>query len=148
MPTKLLNEDIARQVQEVFDQLQQPVQVLFFGKEDGCDYCDDTRQLVEEVVSLSDKLGLSIYDVDQDAELARRFNVDKAPGLVLAGRNEDQLLDFGVRYAGIPAGHEFGALIHDILLVSSRDSGLDQSTRDYLKGLTKPMRLQVFVTPT
>jgi glutaredoxin-like protein len=148
MPTKLLNEDIARQVQEVFDQLQQPVQVLFFGKEDGCDYCDDTRQLVEEVVSLSDKLGLSIYDVDQDAELARRFNVDKAPGLVLAGRNEDQLLDFGVRYAGIPAGHEFGALIHDILLVSSRDSGLVQSTRDYLKGLTKPMRLQVFVTPT
>jgi alkyl hydroperoxide reductase subunit AhpF len=148
MPTRLLNEDIARQVQEVFDQLLEPVQVLFFGKKDGCDYCDDTLQLVGEVVGLSDKLGLSIYDMDQDAELARRFNVDKAPGLVLAGRDGDQLLDFGIRYAGIPAGHEFSSLIHDILLVSGRDSGLSQSTRDFLKGLTKPVRLQVFVTPT
>jgi glutaredoxin-like protein len=148
MPTQLLNDDIARQVREVFDRLQDPVQVLFFGKKDGCDYCDDTLQLVEEVVSLSDKLGLSVYDVDQDAELARRFNVDKAPGLVLAGRDDDQLIDYGIRYAGIPAGHEFSSFIHDLLLVSGRDSGLSQSTRDFLKGLTKPVRLQVFVTPT
>jgi hypothetical protein len=32
--------------------------------------------------------------------------------------------------------------------VSGRDSGLSQSTRDFLKGLASPVRLQVFVTPT
>jgi alkyl hydroperoxide reductase subunit AhpF len=148
MATKLLNENIAQQVQEVFEQLQEPVQVLFFGKKDGCDYCEDTLQLIEEVVSLSDKLELSVYDLELDADLARRYNVDKAPGLVLAGRDGDQIIDFGVRYAGIPAGHEFSSLIHDLVLVSGRDSGLSQMTRGFLSGLTGPVRLQVFVTPT
>jgi glutaredoxin-like protein len=148
MATTLLNESIARQVQEVFDQLREPVQVLFFGKKDGCDYCADTLQLIEEVVGLSDKLELSVYDLEQDADLARRYNVDKAPALVLAGRDGDQIFDFGVRYAGIPAGHEFSSLIHDLVLVSARDSGLSQATRSLLKGVTSPVRLQVFVTPT
>jgi alkyl hydroperoxide reductase subunit AhpF len=148
MATNLLNESIARQVQEVFEQLHEPVQVLFFGKKDGCDYCADTLQLVEEVVSLSDKLELSVYDMELDADLARRYNVDKAPCLVLAGRDGDQIMDFGVRYAGIPAGHEFSSLIHDLVLVSGRDSGLSQTTRGFLRGLTSPVRLQVFVTPT
>jgi glutaredoxin-like protein len=148
MATKLLNEDIISQVQEVFDQLQQPVEVLFFGQKSGCDYCDDTLQLVQEVVGISDKLGISIYDLDEDSPLAEQYKVDKAPGLVIAGRDGDQILDYGIRYAGIPSGHEFSSLIHDLVLVSGRDSGLDQQTRDFLKGLDKPVHLQVFVTPT
>lgn len=148
METKLLNDDIIGQVQSVFDQLQQPVEVLFFGQKSGCDYCDDTLQLVQEVVGISDKLGISIYDLDEDSALAEQYKVDKAPGLVIAGRDGDQVLDYGIRYAGIPSGHEFSSLIHDLVLVSGRDSGLDQQTRDFLKGLDKPVHLQVFVTPT
>jgi hypothetical protein len=34
------------------------------------------------------------------------------------------------------------------MIVSGRDSGLNQQTRDYLKQLEKPAHLQVFVTPT
>ena len=148
MATKLLNENIISQVQEVFDQLQQPVEVLFFGQDFGCDYCEDTLQLVQEVVGISDKLGISVYDLDEDSALAEQYKVDKAPGLVIAGRDGDQILDYGIRYAGIPSGHEFSSLIHDLVLVSGRDSGLDQQTRDFLKGLDKPVHLQVFVTPT
>lgn len=148
MPTKLLNDDILGQVREVFDQLQQPVEVLFFGSQGDCMYCDDTLQLVSEVVELSDKLGLSVYDVDNDAAVAKQYKVDKAPGIVIAGRDGDQILDFGIRYAGIPSGHEFSSLIHDFVLVSSRDSGLSEKTRNYLKNLDKPVHLQVFVTPT
>ena len=113
MPTKLLNEDILGQIREVFEQLQQPVEVLFFGRQSDCMYCDDTLQLVSEVVELSDKLGLSVYDLDEDAAIAQQYRVDKAPGMVIAGRDGDQILDFGIRYAGIPSGHEFSSLIHD-----------------------------------
>ena len=148
MPTKLLNEDILGQVREVFEQLQQPVEVLFFGKKTDCMYCDDTLQLVSEVVELSDKLGLSIYDLDEDAATAKQYRVDKAPGIVIAGRDGDQVLDFGIRYAGIPSGHEFSSLIHDFVLVSGRVSGLSEKSRSYLKNLDKPVHLQVFVTPT
>ena len=148
MTTKLLDEEVANQVREVFNQMQEPVEVLFFGEKEDCQYCDDTLQLIQEVVALSDKLGIATYDLDDDAKLARQYNVDKAPGLVMLGRDGEQLLDYGIRYAGIPSGHEFSSLINDLVLVSGRDSGLDQSTRDFLAGLTEPVVLQVYVTPT
>lgn len=145
---KLLNEEVAGQVKEAFAQLREPVEVLFFGQKTGCDYCEDTLQLVQEVVSLSEKLTLSLYDLDLDAALAQQYHVDKAPSLVLAGRENGQVVDYGVRFAGIPAGHEFSSLVHDLVLVSGRDSGLEPMTRSFLKGLSKPVLLQVFVTPT
>jgi glutaredoxin-like protein len=148
MQTKLLNDSVAGQVKEVFQQLKEPVQILFFGKETGCDYCGDTLQLISEIAELSDKLSLEVYDVDRDADIARQYRVDKVPGIVIAGKNGSEITDFGIRFAGIPSGHEFSSLIHDLVLVSSRESGLSQKTRDFLKDLRKPVLLQVFVTPT
>jgi glutaredoxin-like protein len=144
----LLNDDIKSQIREAFSGLKEPVQILYFSQETDCDYCDDTRQLVEEVAELSDKLYLDVFDLEKDAQVAQQYKVDKAPGLVIAGRDGDQVLDYGIHLSGIPSGHEFGSLIHDIVLVSGRDSGLTQKTRDYLNKLDHPVQLQVFVTPT
>lgn len=144
----LLNDEIKKQVKEAFSQLKDPVEVLYFGRQDNCDYCDQTLQLSEEVIGLSEILHLNKYDLDADAELARLYNVDKTPGLVIAGRDGDQLIDYGVRIAGIPAGHEFSSFIQDLILISNRDSGLSQSTRDMLVRIDKPVTLQVYVTPT
>jgi len=148
MTAQLLNDDIKKQVRDVFAQLKNPVQVMFFGDRDNCQYCDDTLALVQEVAELSDKLNLAVYDLRDDVAIAAQYKVDKAPGLVLAGLDGEQVLDFGIRYAGIPSGHEFSSLIHDLVLVSGRDSGLSPKTREFLKKLDKPVHLQVFVTPT
>ncbi|MFO7623307.1 MAG: thioredoxin family protein [Anaerolineales bacterium] len=144
----LLNEDIRQQVSEYFQQLKEPVQVMFFGKKSDCEYCDETRQMADEITSLSDKLELAVYDIEDDQALASQYKVDKAPGIVIAGLDGDQVLDFGIRFSGIPSGHEFSSLVHDMILVSGRDSGLSPNTRDFLKDLVKPVHLQVFVTPT
>lgn len=146
--TKLLNEHVEQQVREVFADLKEPVHILFFGTKHGCEYCDDTRQLVEEVAALSDKISLSVHDLEVDADLAAKHDVDKAPALIITAKDGDQITDYGVRLFGIPAGHEFTSLIQDIIMVSNRDSGLSPSTREFLKTLTKPVHLQVFVTPT
>lgn len=148
MNTKLLDDEVTAQVQGVFRQLKEPVEILFFGEKSDCEYCDDTLQLVREVAGLSDKVGLGIYDIDDNADIAEQYRVDKTPGLVLAGRAGDRILDYGIRYAGIPSGHEFSSLIHDLVLVSGRDSGLDDETRRFLNDLDEPVLLQVFVTPT
>lgn len=149
MEKKLLNDQVIKQVKEVFDsQLNQPVEVLFFGQQHDCDYCDDTHQLVEEVTAISPKLNLQTYDLEQHAEIASQYGVDKAPSVVLAARDGDGLTDYGVRFAGIPSGHEFSSLIQSLILVSDRDSGLNDQTRQALKKLTQPVTLQVYVTPT
>jgi glutaredoxin-like protein len=146
--TQLLNDEIIGQIREVFNDLKNPVHMLFFGSKNNCAYCDDTRQLVEELAAISDMLSVAVYDMETDSDLAARYNVDKAPGLVIAAKEGEQITDFGVRLSGIPSGHEFTSLIQDILLVSNRDSGLNPQTRAFLKDLDKPVLLQVFVTPT
>ena len=146
--TKLLNEAVQKQVREAFEQLQEPVQILFFGSKEQCEHCDDTLNLVDEVAELSEKLSVQAFDVVADAAVAEHYNVSLTPGLVIAAVGEDGPIDYGVRYAGIPSGHEFSSLIQDLILVSGRDSGLSDQTRDFLANLEEPVYLQVFVTPT
>lgn len=148
MVERMLNKQIIEQVRQVFDQLTHPVQVLLFASQSKCDYCAETQQLFQEVTEISPKLGLTVYDLDKDAAIARQYHVSDAPVAVLAGKDGDKLVDFGVRIMGIPAGHEFSSLIHDLLLVSGRDSQLSKPTREFLAGLKEPVHLQVFVTPT
>ncbi len=145
---KVLNDQIVKQINEVFEGIQEPVQVLFFGSKDNCDYCDEAKQLLEEVTALNDKLDLSVYDVQENADMARQFNVTNAPGIVIAAKDDEEVKNLGVQFSGIPSGHEFSTLINDILIVSKRESGLDAKTREFLKNLTQPLHLQVFVTPT
>jgi len=146
--TSLLNDEITTQVSEVFSHMQEPVQVLFFGKDEDCDYCDDTQQLLEEVAGLSDKIELNIYNLTEDKAIAQQYKMDRAPGFVIAGKEGEQILDYGIRYAGIPSGHEFSSLINTVLLVSGRDSKLGEDIRDMLKDLDQPVNMLVFVTPT
>jgi glutaredoxin-like protein len=146
--SELLNEEVKDQIRQLFGELEEPIKVLFFGEKTDCDYCDDTRQLVEELTALSEKVDMETYDLDEDAEISRQYRVDKSPGLVIARSNGAGIQDFGIRFAGIPSGHEFSSLIQDIILVSKGDSGLSEETREFLGQLTEPVLLQVFVTPT
>ena len=145
---KVLDPQITKQIQQAFDGIQDPVQVLLFTSQANCEYCSETRQLLEEVTALNNKLEFRAYDTDQHQDLASRFNVSNTPGIVIAAKDEQDVKNLGIQFSGIPSGHEFNTLINDILLVSRRDSGLDAKTREYLKNLDKPLHLQVFVTPT
>lgn len=145
---KLISDQVIKQINEAFTELKEPVQILYFGSKDNCDHCHETKQLLEEVVVLNEKLELRLYDIQDDHEIADQFNVFNAPGIVIAAKDGSQVTDQGVQFSGIPSGHEFGTLINDILMVSGRDSGLTAKTREFLKNLTKPLVLQVFVTPS
>jgi glutaredoxin-like protein len=145
---KVLNDQIVKQIKDVFAGLQEPVQVLYFGSRENCDYCDEAKQLLEEVAATNDKIELSVYDIQDHQEIASKFNVTNAPGVVIAAKDGSDVKDLGIQFSGIPSGHEFGTLINDILLVSKRDSGLNEQTRAFLKNIDKPLHLQVFVTPT
>jgi glutaredoxin-like protein len=146
---KMINKDIQKQLEEAFADLKKPVVILFFGsKMRACEYCEHTLSLLNEVAEISDKVSVQVYDIDENPEASKKFDVERVPGIVIAAQDGDEIINYGVHYSGIPAGHEFSSLIQSILMVSRGDSGLNQQTRDYLKTLTQPVELQVFVTPS
>lgn len=144
MGEKFLNDAIAAAVQRAFKALHLPVEMIFFGGEADA----DTRRLLEEVAGLSDLIGLSVFDFEQSSDQAARYHVQRAPCLVVAAKDGELLTDYGIRFSGTPSGHEFTTLINDLVMVSNRHSGLSQETCEFLKGLEKPVLLQVFLTPT
>ena len=145
---KMLNNQIVKQLHEAFAELREPVQIFYFAADANCETCAETQQLLEEVATLNEKLELKIYDVEEDRVIAAEFNVTVAPTIVIAARDGAQIKDLGIQFLGIPSGHEFGTLINDILMVSRRESGLDEKTRQFLQTLQHPLQLQVFVTPS
>ena len=138
-----LTEGDRQKVREALSGMKSPVRLIFFTQTIGCETCLPTRQLIDEVVLLSDELTFEEYNLVLDVEKAREYGVDKAPAIAVVGEK-----DTGVRFIGEPAGHEFASLIDAILLVSSGDSGLSEESQALLAAVTTPLHIQVFVTPT
>ncbi len=146
---RLLNNEITAQVKSVLDEnLTHTVKVLFFESEERCDYCSQTRQLLEEIIPLHSLLSMESFDILDQPAMAATYGIDKTPAIVLTGAENGKTVDYGIRFYGIPVGHEFTSLINDIILVSRRDSGLKPATREFLQTLDRKIHLQVFVTPS
>jgi glutaredoxin-like protein len=146
---KYLDDELVSQLSQVFNEnMKEPVRIILFDQTEPCELCDETHQLLQEVVAVDSRISLEVHPLDKEPELGKHYNLDKLPGFVIAGLDSEKVVDFGIRYAGVPAGHEFTSLINDIILVSQRDSGLNPETRAFLKELRQPVLLQVFVTPT
>lgn len=143
----LLNDDIRQQVRDEFDNLSRPVKLVMFTQEMECQYCSETRELVQEVAELSDQISIEVYDFVGDKEIAEQYDIDKIPAVAIVADGDDAK-DYGIRLYGIPSGYEFSTLIADIVMVSNRESGLDDATKAYIQGLESPLHMQVFVTPT
>jgi alkyl hydroperoxide reductase subunit AhpF len=149
MPEKILNQDIENQILELFKtQLVHPVEIILFTQSKERVSCDATKELLAELSSLSVKISLTVYDIGENAQLASKYNINRTPGIIVASRHLDEVIDFGVHFSGLPSGYEFSSLIQAIILVSKRDSGLKQETRQTLLTLRKPVNLKVFATPT
>jgi len=143
----LLNDDIRNQVWDEFAALTNPVKMVVFTQEIECQYCKETRELIEEVAGLSDKLSVEVHDFVAGKSVAEEYGIDKIPAVAIVAGGEDAK-DYGIRLYGIPSGYEFSTLIEDIVMVSSRESGLSSATKAELAKLSEPLHLQVFVTPT
>ena len=149
MANNLLDEKTKQQVKEFFSDLDKPVKIIFFGSsKENCEYCSETIGLLKEIAELNELINLDEYDFDIAQETVTTYNIDKVPTTVIAGMDEDNIIDYGIRLSGIPAGHEFTTLINDIVMVSKQDSGLSPEIREKLSKLEEPVNLQVFVTPT
>jgi glutaredoxin-like protein len=137
-----LSKDERQQISEHIKEVQNPVKLVHFTQELDCELCPQTRDLLEDVALLSDKLSLEIYNSLLDKEKVAQYGISKVPATVIEGEK-----DYGIRLYGLPAGYEFAVLLLDILQVSRRNSGLRPESVEKLRNLAQPLHLEVFVTP-
>jgi glutaredoxin-like protein len=112
---------------------------------------DETRELLEQLVSLSPRLYLTVHDVRVDPATATGYNVDAVPTVIIRKRASEAGQPAGasnVRFVGLPGGYEFSTLVADIVDVSQGQTSLSAQTVEAVRALDTPVHIQVFVTPS
>jgi glutaredoxin-like protein len=145
----LISEKDAEFLKKEFEEnLVDPVKLVVFTQDFECQFCAETRQIVEEIAELSETISAEVYDFVADKAMADLYSVDKIPAIAIVRVQDGEERDYGVRFYGIPSGYEFTSVIEDILDVSRGESGLQPGTKEAMASITEPVHLQVFVTPT
>lgn len=139
----LLNDEIREQLTGFFKGMKEEVTLGVFTKKDGCETCKEAESFMQEIETLSEKIHLESYDIDTHQDKAKEFGVTLTPSIVLLnGEKKHQ----GVKFNGIPAGHEVNSFIKGIMEVSGALDSLPESQQERLKKITKPVNIKVFVT--
>jgi len=139
-----IDEKDKETIRKMFADIKKRVHINFFGSTtEHCDYCQDTKEILEELSSLNEMINLQVFDKNSDE--AARLGVDKIPAIVFVKEDGS---DTGVRFYGIPSGYEFATVIEDIIDIGTEKVHLSQKTIEQLQSLTKDVTIQVFITPT
>ena len=106
-----------------------PVTLLAAGGRE-LDTGTQTRAVLEDVCSLSDRITLEVVEHDEPGPWPR---TTIGPGL---------------RYLGMPLGYELTTLVHGILEAGRNEPSLSDASRARLGSLDRDVSIDVYVTPT
>lgn len=140
-----LKDEDRKFITERLSVMTDKVKIMHFTQSIECSYCHETRQLMEELVLLSDKLSLEIYNFQIDREEVTKYKIDKIPATILVAENGSNP---GIRFFGIPSGYEFMSVIEDIVDISNNNHGFSEAMFAEIKKISQPVHIEVFVTPT
>ena len=140
---QLLNQELQNQIKEFLSPMQKPITLVLFTKEGVCETCNETKQLLKEVSALNAKISLVEKDLNKDAADAKAYGVTMTPSFVIL---DDQGKYQGVKFNGIPAGHEINSFLSALLDMSGLDFGFQTDVIERIQKVKKPVNIKVFVT--
>ena len=146
----LLSEQDVQYLRDLFgEEMEDDVRILIFKSDDKsrCEYCDITVSVLNEVAEIDDRIKLEVYDIDNDEAVASKYDIKgRVPAIVFLTADG---VDKGVRYFGIPSGHEFSTVIQNIISFSNgANPDLSQRSIEKISQIDEPTEILVFVTPT
>ncbi|HHX78182.1 MAG TPA: glutaredoxin [Acholeplasmataceae bacterium] len=139
---KLFNEEVEKQLKEVLANMINPITILMFTDGD-CLTCKETKQLLSEVADLNSKISLEIKEIKDASLEVKQFEIELVPSFVILDMKKKYQ---GVKFNGIPAGHEINSLVSAILEMSGLQIGVDKSLIKRIKKINKPVNIKVFIT--
>src|SRR5476651_904514 len=139
----LLSPADQEKLRESFEEMSAPVRLLFFTAALGCETCAQTRQILDELPPLSDKIAIDEVNFVLEKDKAAQYGIDRVPAIAVLGEDEaGQPRDSRIRFLGAPSGYEFISLVTAVLLVGGRGSGLTEENRERIAAIDKPVTMQ------
>jgi alkyl hydroperoxide reductase subunit F len=126
----MLDANLKKQLQSYLEKVVQPIEIV--ASLDDSPKSREMQDLLREITPLSDKISLvENYD---DNERKPSFSINR-PGS-----------DVGVRFAGIPLGHEFTSLVLALLQVGGHPIKFDEAVIEQIRNLDGDYAFETFIS--
>ncbi|MBI2744372.1 MAG: alkyl hydroperoxide reductase subunit F [Burkholderiales bacterium] len=125
----MLDDTMKQQLQAYLGKLQRPIR-LIASLDDGASSAE-LRALLQDIASLSDQVSF-----DESGSDARK------PSFVIAREGEST----GVRFAGIPLGHEFTSLVLALLWTGGHPPKVEADVIEQIKALDGDFKFEVYMS--
>ena len=125
----MLDDSLKAQLQQYLALLRQPIRLI--ASLDDSETGTDMKSLLETIENLSDKVSL-----DTSGNDARK------PSFVVARDGQTQ----GVRFAGLPLGHEFTSLVLALLWTGGHPPKVEADVIDSIKSLEGNFNFEVYMS--
>ena len=125
----MLDDALKTQLQQYLALLRQPIRLI--ASLDDSETGKDMGELLSTIVGLSDKVTLDASGTDA-----------RTPSFVVARAGETQ----GVRFAGLPLGHEFTSLVLALLWTGGHPPKVEPELIESIQGLDGDFNFEVYMS--
>ncbi|HYD97123.1 MAG TPA: alkyl hydroperoxide reductase subunit F [Noviherbaspirillum sp.] len=126
----MLDTNLKTQLKAYLEKVTQPIEITAFL--DDSDTSREMRALLTDIESLSDRITLT--ERSGEGERTPSFALNRAGA------------DIGVRFAGIPMGHEFTSLVLALLQVGGHPPKVEESVLEQIRNLDGEYRFETYIS--
>jgi NADH-dependent peroxiredoxin subunit F len=127
----MLDANLKQQLQAYLGRMTQPIEIV--ATLDASDAAGEMRDLLEEIATLSSLITLRQRDTDGSVR-APSFSVSRVG------------TDMGIRFAGIPMGHEFTSLVLALLQAGGHPPKADAAVVEQIEALDADLDFEVYIS--
>jgi alkyl hydroperoxide reductase subunit F len=127
----MLDANLKQQLQAYLGRMTQPIEIV--ATLDASAAAGEMRELLEAIATLSPLISLKARDADGSVR-APSFSVSRVGS------------DMGIRFAGIPMGHEFTSLVLALLQAGGHPPKADAAVIEQIKALDADLDFEVYIS--
>lgn len=140
--SSLLSDAIRGQLKGIFGKMEKEV-TLVSVVDKSVAKSVELRDFLLDVAELGDKLHLELYDKGENPKMEEKINADKFPNVSLLNADGEYS---GVKFHGIPGGHELNSFILAIYNLAGPGQAIDGQLLNTIKSIDKKANIKVMVS--
>ena len=140
--SKLLNDVLRNQIKSILAMMEKEVTLVSIVDE-TLEKSIEFMDLILDMASLGEKLKVEIYKKSENPEMEVKINADKLPVVALLDENKNYS---GVKFHGVPGGHELNSFILAIYNLAGPGQAIDKTLLQEIKAFDKKTNIKVVVS--
>lgn len=134
-------EEMKAQLQGIFDKLERTVRVVTIIDPEN-PKTHEMQGFLKEIAGLSSRIDISTYQKGENPEVEAAINLDRLPTAALFDGEHYT----GVKFTGIPGGHEMNSFVLAVYNLAGPGQGIDEGLKNRIQAIEHKVKVQICIS--